>query len=239
MNPIAVITGASRGIGKEIATLLASKGCDLVLCCQKSIDQLSSLAETLQTTYAVSVRFYQGNVADPHFAETLFADLPRVDYLINNAGISQIKLLTDTSYEEWKELMGVNVDGVFLCSKAAAKLMLKEHRGHILNISSMWGQSGASMEVAYSSSKGAVDAFTKALAKELAPSGIQVNALSLGFIDTEMNKHLSDEEREAFFDEIPSGRPGDPKEAAAMAWQILTSPPYLTGQVIRMDGGLL
>ena len=239
MAKLALVTGASRGIGKAIAEKLAKEGCDLILCCQNNIEALESFAKELHNNYQVSVRCHKGSVADPAFVDTLFAEVTALDYLINNAGISQVKLLTDTTYEDWKQLMGVNVDGVFLCSKKAAEIMLRSHSGHILNISSMWGQSGASMEVAYSASKGAVDSFTKALAKELAPSGISVNALSLGFMDTEMNNHLSEEEREAFFAEIPLGRPGEPAEAAQMVWQILSSPSYLTGQIIRMDGGLL
>ena len=139
--------------------------------------------------------------------------------------------------EEWDEVISVNLSSVYNTCHFASGLMVKQHSGKIINISSVWGERGASMEVAYSASKGGVNAFTKALAKELAPSSIQVNAVSCGFIDTDMNSIYSPEDRSAIMEEIPTGRSGDPAEVADLVSKLIEAPDYLTGQIIGLDGG--
>ena len=141
------------------------------------------------------------------------------------------------SYTEWQNVMSTNLDSVFLTSKFAVPKMLANHRGKIINISSIWGNVGASMEVAYSASKGAVNSFTKALAKELAPSNIQVNAIACGMIDTDMNSCFSEEDLYSIIEEIPADRIGQPEEVAKLCHMLAEAPEYLTGQIITMDGG--
>ena len=160
-----------------------------------------------------------------------------LDILINNAGISQIGLLQDMEFEEWDQLIASNLSSVFHCCKLAIPGMVRKQCGKIINISSVWGVCGASCEAAYSASKGGVNALTRALAKELAPSNIQVNAVACGAIDTDMNRFLSPGEREALLMEIPAGRMGRPEEAAELVFRLTEAPSYLTGQVIRLDGG--
>ena len=171
----------------------------------------------------------------------MFGDIEQtfggVDILINNAGISIIGLFQDLSRADWMRLMDTNVGSVYNCCHFAIPHMVHEKCGKIINISSVWGIAGASCEAAYSASKGAVNALTRALAKELAPSNIQVNAVAFGVIDTQMNQCFSEEERRALKEEIPADRMGTCAEAAEMISQVLHSPAYLTGQVITMDGG--
>ncbi|MBR1470076.1 MAG: SDR family NAD(P)-dependent oxidoreductase [Lachnospiraceae bacterium] len=237
IRQIALISGASRGIGRAIAGQLAADGYDLRLCCRQNIDLLKQTALALQAQYAVNITVCCGDLADPSFCTGLMKDLPRLDLLINNAGISHIGLLQDMSDREWHGILDTNLSSVFLLCRAAIPLMLREHHGRIINISSVWGSVGASMEAAYSAAKGGVDAMTKALAKELAPSNIAVNAIAPGFIDTEMNAHLSAEEKEMLLAEIPAGRAGTPAEVASFVSLLAKAPSYLTGQIIRFDGG--
>ena len=237
MNRSAVITGASRGIGAAIAGKLAEDGFSLSLCCRSNIDKLNALADGLKARYNTDVRCFCGDVSDPSFCNELLSPFDSLDVLINNAGVSHIGLLQDMADSEWDRLMGVNLNSAFYLSRAAIPMMLKAHSGRIINVSSVWGRVGASMETAYSASKGAVDSFTRALARELAPSGIAVNALACGFIDTDMNAHLSEEEKKDLYEQIPAGRPGTPEEAAACISLLIKAPVYLTGQVISLDGG--
>lgn len=160
-----------------------------------------------------------------------------VDILVNNAGISRVGLLQDMGFEEWNNLIAANLSSVFHCCKLSIPSMIQKQAGHIINISSVWGVCGASCEAAYSASKGGVNALTKALAKELAPSRIQVNAIACGAIDTDMNHFLSEEEASALLEEVPAGRMGTPDEVARMVLSLTESPAYLTGQVIKFDGG--
>ena len=157
--------------------------------------------------------------------------------LVNNAGIAHIGLLSDMTPDEWHRIMHTNLDACFYTCKYAIPLMLQNHSGRIINISSVWGNVGASMEVAYSASKGGVNTFTKALAKELAPSNIQVNAIACGAIDTDMNRCFSGEELQYLMDEIPADRLGEPNEVADLALYLAEAPAYLTGQIITIDGG--
>lgn len=233
----ALITGASRGIGASIAELLAQNGYHLVLTCDKSIDALTKLSRQLMNRYSVSCTPLQADMSREEDVLQIFEHIKNLDVLVNNAGISHIGLLSDMTAEEWHRIIGVNLDSCFFTSRAAIPLMLARHAGHIINISSVWGNAGASMEVAYSASKGGMNAFTRALAKELAPSNIQVNAIACGVIDTEMNACFTEEDMSLLKSEIPADRLGSPGEVAQLVLQLITGPAYLTGQVITLDGG--
>lgn len=243
MKQIAIITGASRGIGASLAKTFAKAGYHLALCCQSSFDELKQLTQTLQESYSSEILCFQGNVGEYSFVENMIkqtlAHYGQIDLLINNAGISHIGLLSDMSIEEWNRIVSVNLTSVFSSCKCTVPSMVSRKQGKIINISSVWGEVGASCEVAYSACKGGINAFTKALGKELAPSNIQVNAISCGVIDTKMNSCFSEEERAALSDEIPAGRFGTPDEVAQLALQLATGNDYLTGQIIRLDGGFI
>ena len=233
----ALITGASRGIGASIAESLAQEGYHLYLTCIHSSDRLSSLAKRLEAQYGIQCTPVTADMGNPEDVERLFAQIGTLDVLINNAGISYIGLLHEMSVADWQKVMSTNLDALFYTCRLAIPLMLTKHSGRIINISSVWGNVGASMETAYSASKGGVNSFTKALAKELAPSNIQVNAIACGVIDTDMNRCFSEDELTVLRDEIPADRIGQSKEVAQMVLSLLHAPEYLTGQVIALDGG--
>ncbi len=237
MNKTALITGASRGIGKAIAKEFASQGYDLYLTCISSIEALKEYARELEQTHGIHCLALQADMGHYDDVVKVYEQIPALDVLVNNAGISFVGLLSDMTPEEWHKVMHTNLDACFYTSKLAVPLMLQNHSGRIINISSVWGNVGASMEVAYSTSKGGVNTFTKALAKELAPSNIQVNAIACGLIDTDMNKCFSPEDLEAVTAEIPADRMGSPEEIAKLTYQLATAPTYLTGQIITIDGG--
>ena len=237
MRKKALITGASRGIGEAIAKELARQGFDLTLTCLNSLDRLKELAGGLEKKYGISCHIFQGDMGDPETVDRLFDGLNRLDVLINNAGISHIGLLSDMSVSQWKRVMSTNLDSCFYTCRRAIPLMVHAKQGRIINISSVWGQAGASMEAAYSASRGGVNSLTKALAKELAPSNIQVNAIACGVIDTDMNRCFAPEEMASLIEEIPADRIGRPEEVAALAGQLITAPAYMTGQIITIDGG--
>ena len=237
MRKKALITGASRGIGEAIAKELARQGFDLTLTCLNSLDRLKELAGGLEKKYGISCHIFQGDMGDPEAVDRLFDGLNRLDVLINNAGISHIGLLSDMSVSQWRRVMSTNLDSCFYTCRRAIPLMVHAKQGRIINISSVWGQAGASMEAAYSASKGGVNSLTKALAKELAPSNIQVNAIACGVIDTDMNRCFSPEEMASLIEEIPADRIGRAEEVAALAGQLITAPAYMTGQIITIDGG--
>lgn len=237
---VAAITGASRGIGRAIAIKYAEKGYDIAICCRTQEEKLMQTAKEIQASGAECATFIgdMGSAADvERFFQIIDRRYRQIDLLVNNAGISHVGLLQDMSPEDWDRILTTNLRSIFLCSRAAIPRMLSLHSGKILSISSVWGSVGASMEVAYSATKGAVNAFTRALAKELAPSGIQVNAIACGMIDTEMNHCFAPEEIAAITEEIPAGRMGTPQEVAELAYQITQKNAYLTGQVITLDGG--
>lgn len=235
----ALVTGASRGIGLAIATILAQNGYQLHLTCKNSYKKLQEVAKNLSETYNVPCIPHKTDMGN--FAEvwTLFSEIDNLDILINNAGVSHIGLLQDTSVDEWQKVIDTNLNSVFYTCKLSIPKMLSKADGTIINISSIWGNAGASMEVAYSASKGGVNAFTKALAKELAPSNIAVNAISCGVIDTDMNKVFTQKELNDLIEEIPANRLGTPDEVATLVLQLINSPKYLTGQIITIDGGFL
>ncbi len=233
----AMITGASRGIGKATAEIFARHGYDLILTCSSSMDTLRSLADNLESLCGIQCLPVQADMGSEEDVLRLFSRTQRLDVLVNNAGTAHFSLLSQMSAQEWRRIMAVNLDSCFYTCRAAIPLMLKNHSGSIINISSVWGTQGASMEVAYSASKGGVNAFTKALAKELAPSRIQVNAIACGLIDTAMNSILSPEDLAALTEEIPADRPGSPGEVAELVFQVAHAPSYMTGQIITIDGG--
>ena len=237
MDKKVLITGASRGIGRAIAIEFARASYDLTLCCIRNIEALEHLAKDLSDTYKVKCAAFQADVSDPAAVKDLFARIDPPSVLINNAGISYVGLITDMSDEDWDKTISTNLSSVFYMCREAIPHMLSEFSGKIINVSSVWGESGASMEVAYSASKGGLDAFTKALAKELAPSGISVNAVACGLIDTDMNSRLSDEELAEVVSDIPADRIGKPAEVASVILSLAESTNYLTGQIIKVDGG--
>lgn len=241
MKPTVLITGASRGIGKSIAIRFAKEGYSLVINCRKSENALYALKADLENNFHIPVLASVGNIGNYEYVQNLFKEIQStyggVDIVINNAGISHIGLLTDMTPEEWQNIIDVNLSSAFYTSKFAIPHMLSKQHGKIINISSVWGNVGASCEVAYSASKGGINSFTKALAKELAPSNIQVNAIACGCIDTEMNHCFSEEERQDLMEEIPAGRFAKPEEVAELVYSLANEHSYLTGQIISFDGG--
>lgn len=237
MKKTALISGASRGIGRAVAKKFAEAGYNLYLTCLHSEHALFKLKQELEDAYPISCVAKKCDMSSYKEVEALFDGIEHLDVLVNNAGISYIGLLSEMKEEEWHKVIDTNLSSVFYTSRFAISLMLKEQRGRIINISSVWGNAGASMEVAYSASKGGVNSLTKALAKELAPSHICVNAVACGVIDTDMNKCFSEEEREMLREEIPADRFGTTKEVAELVFQIIEAPEYMTGQIITMDGG--
>ena len=237
----ALITGASRGIGRAAAVAFAKGGYDLVLNCVHSGKELNAFAEELQREFKIQTLCCCGDIGSYAFVCRMFEQIADfcqgVDVLINNAGISYIGLLEEMSYEDWEQVLHTNLTSVFSCCKCAIPYMVSQKSGRILNVSSDWGVYGASCEVAYSAAKGGMNAFTKALAKELAPSNIQVNAVACGVIDTDMNAEFDEAERRGMEEEIPAGYFAKPEEVADFLYQLAAAPAYLTGQIISFDGG--
>lgn len=242
MKNTVLITGASRGIGRACALEFAKKGYSLFLTSYKNPEALEETAAearsfgvTVHTAPNVDISDYEACVKDIwNKIEELQI---KIDILINNAGISHMGLLQDMTYEEWRTVIDTNLSSAFTMCKHAIPVMLKSGQGKIINISSVWGNVGASCEAAYSASKGGINSLTKALAKELAPSNIQVNAIAFGAIDTDMNHFLDDEERQILENEIPAGRLASPKEAGEFVCAMAECGNYLTGQIVAMDGG--
>lgn len=235
------ITGASRGIGRAIALRFAAAGYDLAICCLNNTAMLDALKSEVCSQYGVDCLTFTGDTGDYHtmmdMLEQTFSRYGKIDVLVNNSGISYIGLLTDMSPEDWQHIVNTNLTSVFNCCRLTVPRMVQRKKGKIINISSVWGCCGASCEVAYSATKGGINAFTQALARELAPSNIQVNAIACGAIDTEMNHFLSDDDRQSLTDEIPAGRFGLPEEVAELAFDLAEKHPYMNGQIIRLDGG--
>ncbi|MCD8083025.1 MAG: SDR family oxidoreductase [Clostridiales bacterium] len=237
---VVLVTGASRGIGKAIAVRFAKEGYHVVINCVRREQELLSVQSEIGS-YRVSCMTFLGDVGNMADCEKLFGQIRErygtLDVLVNNAGIDYIGLLQEMESADWERLIHTNLTSVFNCCRLAIPMMLTQGAGRIINISSVWGSVGASCEVAYSATKGGVNAFTRALAKELAPGNIQVNAVACGAIDTEMNRWMDDEERIRLTDEIPAGRMGTAEEVAELVCHLGTGGSYLTGQVIRLDGG--
>lgn len=249
-NKYILITGASKGIGRAIAIVFARNSFPLVLI-SRNKEKLNETLELCVDAYKKSGNNYNSkldifvpiisDVSDYSSLEGAKKELEEknilVSCVINNAGIEYFGLLQDMSADEWNKVINTNLSSIFYTSKLFIPDFLKLSYGQIINVSSVWGNVGASCEVAYSATKGGVNAFTKSLAKELALSNIRVNAIACGAIDTDMNGRLSDDERHALLNEIPINRMGKPDEVASMVYSIYSSPSYLTGQIITFDGG--
>ena len=238
-----LVTGASRGIGRAIALAFANEGYHVFLNCNHSVIQLEKVCAEIEEIPNASCDMVIGDVGNPEHVEKMFKSIYKkckcLDVLVNNAGIAHIGLLGDMTDKEWSRIVQTNLSSVFYCSRAVIPPMVAKKAGKIINISSMWGTVGASCEVAYSATKAGVHGLTKSLAKELAPSNIQVNAISCGVIDTTMNQQLSEEDKIVLKNEIPASRFGTPQEVADLVIQLANAPTYLTGQIIGLDGGYI
>ena len=235
-----LITGASRGIGAEIARKAHALGHNVIINYKSSREAAETLAKSLgERALAICADVSEKCEVDEMFdiAEERFGG---VDVLINNAGVSSFGVLQDISEEEWDRIFNINVKGAFLCIKAALGHMIRNHGGVIINISSMWGLVGASCEVHYSASKAALIGMTKALAKELGPSGIRVNCVAPGVIDTDMNRSLTADAMKELCEETPLGKIGSPSDvAAAVMFLASDGGSFITGQVISPNGGMV
>ena len=236
-----LITGASRGIGRATALACAASGRYSRIILNGGHDA-AALQETSRLVSAAGdlLCFSSlGDVGDPDYVRSLREQFGPADVLINNAGISWTGLLTDMTFAEWDRMIRTNLTSLYNTCHTYAPDMVHRQSGKILNISSVWGVAGASCEVAYSAAKGAVNAFTMALAKELAPSHIQVNALAPGMVATRMNDHLSPEETDEIRADIPAGAIASPEDVAQAILRLLDMPEYFTGQIVRFDGAWL
>lgn len=235
-----LITGASSGIGAATAIAFAKPNNRLILVSRKNREGLKKIEDEGRERGA-EVLSILADVSDYEDCKSVVQQgverFGTIDLLVNDAGISHIGLFQDMTPDEWQRVMNVNIGSVMNLCHLVIPSMVHRHHGRIINISSVWGNVGASCEAVYSASKGAINSFTKALAKELAPSNIQVNAIAFGAIETPMNAWLSKEEAEALADEIPAGREGTKEEAAQMICMVADAPDYLTGQILTMDGG--
>lgn len=234
-----LVTGGTKGIGKAVALEFLKQGCEVVInYCNDERSALATQEEFNMLGYCPVLM--RADVSDEAQVRAMFKEYfsiyDKLDVLVNNAGISLIRVIQDTTLADWNKIFAVNMGGAFLCSKAVADRMIGNGGGCIINISSIWGEVGASCEVAYSASKGALIAFTKALAKELAPSKVRVNCVSPGVIDTQMNKDLTSDEMEQLIQQIPAGRIGSPEDVAK-ACVYLSEADYVTGEVLSVGGG--
>ena len=227
-----LITGGSRGIGAAAVRAFSARGDRAAFLYEKEDERAAAVAAE---TGALAIRC---DVSDEAAVNAAFAQLPGVDLLVNNAGIADYDLINVITPERWRRLFAVNVDGAFYCIRAALPHMLQQQSGCIINVSSMWGQVGASCEAAYSATKGAVLALSKALAQELGPSGIRVNAICPGVIQTDMCANVAPEVLESLREQTPIERLGRPEDIAqAMAY--LVDAPFVTGQVLGVNGGFV
>lgn len=240
---VALVTGASRGIGKAIAIELSKQGASIAINCSKDIEGAEKTLEEIISSGGYG-KIYKKDISKSANCKELIQDVidtfGKIDILVNNAGISKIGLFIDFKDEDIEELIKTNLLSAMYLSKYAIIDMISRGSGNIINISSIWGEVGASCEVSYSASKGGINLFTKSLAKEVASFGIRVNVVAPGVINTEMNSFLDEEEKVSLIDEIPQGRFGECDEIAkAVSFLCDDSCKYLTGQVIRVDGGII
>lgn len=235
-----IITGASRGIGKATALLLSRDFDNMAIISRTNSEKLLEVCKEVNSA-GCNCHSYVGDVSNFEFIKSTFLDIVNktgsIDVLINNAGISMVGLFIDMEPTEWNNIMSTNLNSIYNTCHEVLPYMINRKCGKIINISSVWGLCGASCEVAYSATKGAINSFTKALAKELAPSNISVNAIAFGAVDTEMNSHLEPDEKSALEEEIPCGKMATPEEAALCIKNIIDMPAYLTGEIIKFDGG--
>lgn len=243
MEKTAVVTGASRGIGAAVARALAAQGLRVAVCCRENLEKAEAVCASIRAVGGTAAPFAV-DVADAASVAALFdavtAALGTPLVLVNNAGIARQKLFTDLSEADWDEMMGVCAKGTFLCCRAALPGMIRAKWGRIVNISSMWGQVGASCEADYSAAKAAVIGLTKALAKEEGPSGITVNCVAPGAVETDMLVSFSQEDKAALAEETPLCRLGTPGDiAAAVAFLCSGAAGFITGQVLGVNGGFV
>ena len=241
MQKVAIITGASRGIGRACAAMLARCGIKVIANYNKSENEANNLKEEL-TRENIEIDIFKADVSKreevKQMVEFALNKYGKVDILVNNAGISQTKLFTDITDEDWQNMINTNLSSAFYMIQEVLPSMIHEKNGSIINISSVWGINGGSCEVHYSAAKAGMIGMTKALAKELGPSNIRVNAIAPGIIDTDMNKGYSEQEIKEIKEEIPLGRIGEPEDVAkCVKW--LVEDDYTTGQVISINGGWL
>ena len=239
VNKVVVVTGGSRGIGAQIVKTLANENYKVILNYNNSKEQAEKIQQEL-LEQGKEIEIIKADVSKREETEKLiqFAinKFNKIDVLINNAGISQEGLFTDVTEEEWQKIINTNLNSVFYCNQQALKYMIPEQQGCIINISSIWGETGASCEVAYSTTKAAINGMTKALAKEVGPSNIRVNAIAPGIIDTDMNRNLTNEELEQIKEQIPLNKIGKALDIAkCVKWLIENE--YTTGQIISINGG--
>ena len=240
-SKVVVITGAARGIGRCIAEYLARKGYIVVADYNKSDKEAIQLKENLKKEN-IDIEIFRADVSDraevKELIEYTIRKYSKIDCIINNAGIDQIKMFSDITDEDWNSIINNNLNSVFYMCQEALKYMIHEKDGSIINISSIWGQIGASCETAYAVSKAGIDALTKSLAKELGPSNIRVNSIAPGFIDTDMNNNFTEKEKSEIIEEIPLQKIGKTLDVAkCVEW--LINDEYVTGQVIGVNGGWL
>ncbi len=243
MSRVALITGASRGIGRSIAIELAKTGISAAINYNFSDKKAKELLEEIRR-FNQNVNIYKADVSNDNEVSTMVhkieSDFGKIDIAVNNAGISQIGLFTDMTSKERDRMIGVNLIGAMNVCKAVLPGMIHYKSGSIINISSMWGEVGASCEVVYSASKAGLIGFTKALAKEVGPSGIRVNCISPGIIDTDMNSELSQSDIDDLINDIPQKRIGMPKDIAkAVKFLISDEASYITGQILSVNGGIV
>ena len=233
-----LITGGSRGIGKAMVELFSAKGYHVAFTYKNSEAEAIELSKN---TGAVAIAADSSSEAEIKAAtEAAAKALGGIDILINNAGIASFGMIQDIGYDEWQKCLAVNLTAPFIYSREALPYMMKNHKGRIINISSMWGLVGASCEVAYSSAKAGLIGMTKAMAKELSPSGITVNAIAPGVIETDMNAHLGEDDIRALADETPVGRIGRAEEVAEAALYLASEAAgFITGEVLNISGGFV
>ena len=241
MSKTVIVTGASKGIGASTAILFAENGYNVVINYNSSFKNAELLASSLLSR-GFGVMTFKADVSNPLEAELMVRETVHkfgtVDVLVNNAGIAASGIITDLSDYDKDHIFNVNLNGCYNMCKSVIPYMVGQKSGKIINISSMWGETGASCEAAYSASKAGVIGLTKALAKELAPSGITVNSVAPGLIDTSMNGNLSEDELKAFIEEVPLGRMGRPEEVAEAVFFLAgDKADYITGQVLGVNGG--
>lgn len=239
MKQTVLITGASRGIGAAAARLFAAQGYRVAICCHTQMEKAEELAASLPDAAAFTADIAKGTDV-VRMVDAVHSRFGEIHVLVNNAGIAMQKLFTDTTAADWNRIFDVNVTGIFYACRAVLPEMIRRKSGRIVNVSSMWGVTGASCEVAYSASKAAVIGLTKALAKEVGLSGITVNCVAPGVIDTEMNANLSAEDRAVLCDETPLARIGTAQEAAqAILFLASDRASFVTGQVLGVNGGIV
>lgn len=239
MKKIAIVTGASRGIGREIAKVLAKEGLQVIANYNRSEQRAEELKEELKDEN-IDIDIFKANVSKREESKALvdytLSKYGRIDILINNAGIAQFKEFTQITDDEWNKMIDTNLNSVFIMTQEVLKNMIHNKNGCIINISSIWGLVGSSCEVHYSTAKAGINGMTKALAKELGPSNIRVNAIAPGMIHTEMNNDIEKKDIEIIEKDTPLGRIGNPEDIAkCIKWLIEDT--YTTGQIISINGG--